>query len=200
MRRRYYFIRYSALKITIKSQNKQNGETRCEMNKGKRLRKCLLVLTTGSTLIGLALGLDMAVSGSVYHPLTYVYNALSWLGCKNSRSLSCNKTALSVRPVSGKNGIVVTTQHKASEVGLQILKEGGNAVDAAVAVGYALAVTDPCCGNIGGGGFMLIHLANGKNTFINFREKAPLAFLRSQQANYMRDSSTNAVYHQPDFC
>ena len=76
-------------------------------------------------------------------------------------------------PVSGKNGIVVTTQHKASEVGLQILKEGGNAIDAAVAVGYALAVTDPCCGNIGGGGFMLIHLADGKNIFINFREKAP---------------------------
>ncbi len=58
---------------------------------------------------------------------------------------------------------------------MQILQNGGNAVDAAVAVGYALAVTNPCCGNIGGGGFMLIHLANGKDTFINFREKAPLA-------------------------
>lgn len=51
-------------------------------------------------------------------------------------------------------------------------------VDAAVAVGYALAVVDPCCGNLGGGGFMTLHLANGKNTFINFREKAPLAATR----------------------
>src|SRR3990167_5444245 len=49
------------------------------------------------------------------------------------------------------------------------------AIYAAVAVGYALAVVNPCCGNIGGGGFMLIHLANGKNIFLNFREKAPLA-------------------------
>lgn len=161
------------------------------MKKRKRLRKCLLVLTTGSTLIGLALGLDMAVSGSVYHPLTYLYNALSWLGCKNSLAPSCKKTALSASlpPVSGKNGIVVTTQHKASEMGLQILKEGGNAVDAAVAVGYALAVTDPCCGNIGGGGFMLIRLANGKNTFLNFREKAPL----SATKNMYLDKQGNAV-------
>lgn len=118
----------------------------------------------------------MAISGSIYHPLTYLYKALSWLGCKNSHAPSCNKTAsASLSPVSGKNGIVVTSQHLASEIGLEILKQGGNAVDAAVAVGYALAVTDPCCGNIGGGGFMLIHLANGKDTFINFREKAPLA-------------------------
>lgn len=71
--------------------------------------------------------------------------------------------------------MVVTEQHLASDVGLQILKQGGNAVDAAVAVGYVLAVTHPCCGNLGGGGFMLIHLANGKDTFINFREQAPLA-------------------------
>jgi gamma-glutamyltranspeptidase/glutathione hydrolase len=72
-------------------------------------------------------------------------------------------------------GMAVTAQHYASDVGAAILKQGGNAIDAAVAVGYALAVTHPCCGNLGGGGFMTIHLANGKNTFINFREKAPLA-------------------------
>lgn len=69
---------------------------------------------------------------------------------------------------------VVTSQHRATEVGLQILKKGGNAVDAAVAVGFALAVTDPCCGNIGGGGFMLLRSVKGSTTFINFREKAPL--------------------------
>ena len=72
-------------------------------------------------------------------------------------------------------GMVVTAQHLASDVGADILRRGGNAVDAAVAVGYALAVTHPCCGNLGGGGFMTIHLADGRNTFINFREKAPLA-------------------------
>lgn len=70
-------------------------------------------------------------------------------------------------------GMVVSEHHLASQVGVDILKAGGNAIDAAVAVGYALAVVNPCCGNIGGGGFMVIHLANGKNIFVNFREKAP---------------------------
>ena len=71
--------------------------------------------------------------------------------------------------------MVVTAQHEASDVGAAILRQGGNAIDAAVAVGYALAVTHPCCGNLGGGGFMTIHLADGRSTFINFREKAPQA-------------------------
>jgi len=78
-------------------------------------------------------------------------------------------------PVEGQRGMVVTAQHLASQVGLEVLKKGGNAVDAAVAVGYALAVTLPSAGNIGGGGFMLISLADGRDIFINFREKAPLA-------------------------
>ena len=77
--------------------------------------------------------------------------------------------------LESRDGMVVTAQHAASEVGAAILRQGGNAVDAAVAVGYALAVTHPCCGNLGGGGFMTIHLADGRNTFLNFREKAPLA-------------------------
>ncbi len=71
--------------------------------------------------------------------------------------------------------MVVTAQHEASTVGLGILAAGGNAVDAAVAVGYALAVVDPCCGNIGGGGFMLIHRADRSDSAINFRETAPAA-------------------------
>jgi gamma-glutamyltranspeptidase/glutathione hydrolase len=78
------------------------------------------------------------------------------------------------QPVTARHAMVVTAQHLATEVGVRILKEGGNAVDAAVAVGYALAVVHPCCGNIGGGGFMMIHLASGKNVFLDFREKAPL--------------------------
>jgi gamma-glutamyltranspeptidase/glutathione hydrolase len=69
--------------------------------------------------------------------------------------------------------MVVTEQRDATQVGVNILRSGGNAIDAAVAIGYALAVVNPCCGNIGGGGFMLIHRANGENIFINFREKAP---------------------------
>jgi gamma-glutamyltranspeptidase / glutathione hydrolase len=77
--------------------------------------------------------------------------------------------------VEARHGMVVTAQHIASKVGADILAAGGNAIDAAVAVGYALAVVWPCCGNIGGGGFMTIHLADGRDTFINFRETAPAA-------------------------
>jgi gamma-glutamyltranspeptidase/glutathione hydrolase len=77
--------------------------------------------------------------------------------------------------VESEAGMVVSSQHEASEVGAAILRQGGNAIDAAVAVGFALAVTHPCCGNLGGGGFMVIHLADGRDRFINFRERAPLA-------------------------
>ncbi len=83
--------------------------------------------------------------------------------------------AVTRQPVTAENGMVVTSQHEATAVGVQILRQGGNAVDAAVAVGYALAVTNPCCGNLGGGGFATLHLADGRDIFINFREKAPAA-------------------------
>lgn len=104
--------------------------------------------------------------------------------------LSINKAyAVYPLPVQSATGMVVTEQHLASEVGASILKQGGNAIDAAVAVGYALAVTYPCCGNIGGGGFMLIHLANGSNIFINFREKAPFQI----KTNIFLDASGNPI-------
>jgi gamma-glutamyltranspeptidase/glutathione hydrolase len=78
--------------------------------------------------------------------------------------------------VEAPRGMVVTSQNLASEIGAEVLREGGNAVDAAVAIGYAQAVVNPCCGNIGGGGFMLIHLAkDNRDVFINFRETAPAA-------------------------
>lgn len=86
--------------------------------------------------------------------------------------------AASPPPVAAKNGMVVTAQHLASDVGVAILKQGGNAVDAAVAVGYALAVVYPAAGNLGGGGFMTLQLADGRKTFLDFRETAPLAATR----------------------
>ncbi len=83
--------------------------------------------------------------------------------------------AASQAPVAAENGMVVTAQHLATRVGVDVLKGGGNAVDAAVAVGYALAVVYPAAGNLGGGGFMTIQFADGRKTFLDFREKAPLA-------------------------
>jgi gamma-glutamyltranspeptidase/glutathione hydrolase len=83
--------------------------------------------------------------------------------------------AASPEPVKGEHGMVVTAQHLASEIGVDVLKKGGNAVDAAVAVGYALAVAYPNAGNIGGGGFMTIRFKDGTSTFLDFRERAPLA-------------------------
>jgi gamma-glutamyltranspeptidase/glutathione hydrolase len=71
--------------------------------------------------------------------------------------------------------MVVSAHHLASEAGAAVLRAGGNAVDAAVAVAYAEAVVNPCCGNIGGGGFMTLHLADGRDVFLNFRETAPAA-------------------------
>ena len=90
--------------------------------------------------------------------------------------------------------MVVTAQHLATRVGVDVLKDGGNAVDAAVAVGYALAVVYPAAGNLGGGGFMTIQLADGRKTFLDFREKAPLAATANmyldKDGNVVKDAST----------
>ena len=91
-------------------------------------------------------------------------------------SLSKNTT----KPASSRNGMVVSEERIATLVGLSVLKEGGNAVDAAVAMGFALAVTYPKAGNLGGGGFMLIHLGKpGQTIAIDYREKAPLKAARN---------------------
>jgi gamma-glutamyltranspeptidase/glutathione hydrolase len=86
--------------------------------------------------------------------------------------------AQGLRPVHAKKAMVVSVHQQASQVGAEILRQGGNAVDAAVATGFALAVVHPAAGNIGGGGFMLLRKANGELHFLDFREKAPKAASR----------------------
>jgi len=92
----------------------------------------------------------------------------------NLMNLSNKNHAQIPEPVSARNGMVVCSERNASEVGLKILKEGGNAIDAAVAMSFALAVTYPGAGNIGGGGFLLYCKNDGLIASIDFREKAPL--------------------------
>src|SRR6202049_3746208 len=84
----------------------------------------------------------------------------------------------SVHPVHASHAIVVSVHELASRVGVEVMQAGGNAVDAAVATGFALAVGDPAAGNIGGGGFMLIRMADGKAHFLDYREMAPAAATR----------------------
>src|SRR3984957_21037355 len=81
----------------------------------------------------------------------------------------------STEPVHAQHGIVVSVHELASRAGVEIMQAGGNAIDAAVATGFALAVGHPQAGNIGGGGFMLFRTSDGKNHFLDFREKAPAA-------------------------
>ena len=89
-----------------------------------------------------------------------------------------------VRPVAAKNGMVVAQERIAAEIGRDVMARGGNAVDAAVATGFAMAVTYPRAGNLGGGGFMMIHLANSNQSVaIDYRESAPAASSRARISN-----------------
>ncbi|HSR18990.1 MAG TPA: gamma-glutamyltransferase, partial [Ignavibacteriaceae bacterium] len=111
--------------------------------------------------------------------------------------LSASLSAEAPEPVRSKNGMVVSASRLASSIGVQIMKKGGNAVDAAVGVGFALAVVFPSAGNIGGGGFMVIHLKDGKNIAIDFREKAPLSAARDmfldENENYIPELSISGT-------
>jgi gamma-glutamyltranspeptidase/glutathione hydrolase len=103
--------------------------------------------------------------------------------------LSLPSYALS--PVAGRKGMVASSEPLASEAGVEILQAGGNAVDAAVAVGFVLAVTFPQAGNLGGGGFMLIRMANGDATVVDYREQAPAAATRDMYV----DTQGNLIPH-----
>ncbi|STQ08641.1 gamma-glutamyltranspeptidase [Enterobacter cloacae] len=93
-------------------------------------------------------------------------------------------------PVRATHGMVASVDALATKVGVDILKQGGNAVDAAVAVGYALAVTHPQAGNLGGGGFMMLRTKDGKTTAIDFREMAPAQASRDM---FLDDQATRTV-------
>jgi gamma-glutamyltranspeptidase/glutathione hydrolase len=104
------------------------------------------------------------------------------------------QTEISEEPVRAKHAMVVTIHHDATDAGLAILKQGGNAIDAAVAVAFTLAVVYPQAGNLGGGGFMLIRTNHGKTHFLDYREKAPTAATRDmyldEQKNVIPELST----------
>ncbi|MGA2920810.1 MAG: gamma-glutamyltransferase [Candidatus Sulfotelmatobacter sp.] len=95
----------------------------------------------------------------------------------------------STQPVHAHHGIVVSVQELASRAGVEIMQAGGNAIDAAVATGFALAVVHPAAGNLGGGGFMLIRMAEGRTYFLDYREKAPAA----AKADMYLDAQGNVI-------
>ena len=102
--------------------------------------------------------------------------------------------SLAKEPVRATHGMVVAQEPLAAEVGLAVLKSGGNAVDAAVAVGFALAVTHPVAGNIGGGGFMLVRLADGRTDFLDFRECAPAKASRDMYLGPDGNPTRESIY------
>lgn len=102
-------------------------------------------------------------------------------------------TAFEPQPAYAREAMVVTAERHATSIGIDVLRDGGNAVDAAVAVGLALAVTEPNAGNLGGGGFMLLRLADGRATFLDFRERAPASAHRDMYLDENGDPTADSV-------
>src|ERR1700690_958307 len=117
-----------------------------------------------------------------YKPLILLLLAAA-VFCSAGRAFS------SPQPVHAQHGMVVSVHELASKAGLEMMQAGGNAIDAAVATGFALAVVHPQAGNLGGGGFMLIRMADGKTHFVDYREKAPAA----ATANMYLDTQGNVI-------
>lgn len=130
--------------------------------------------------------------------LAAVYITASCTGSAGGRTsyTTIERTISSSQPVRAKHGMVVSADTIASRVGMEILRDGGNAVDAAVATGFALAVTFPGAGNIGGGGFMVVRFPDGRTTAFDFREKAPLkahpGMFLDREGRYSRDIHHNS--------
>lgn len=138
-------------------------------------KRILWGLVFGTTGLGLILVIDLLLAKTNYS-IAMLYQIASGGICLRSSAPSCNSNGAIATPTTAKlgtTGMVVSEQHEATQAGIAILNQGGNAIDAAVGVGYALAVTYPCCGNLGGGGFMLIRFADGRSRFLDFREMAP---------------------------
>ena len=124
-------------------------------------------------------------------PLIAVVNAALFLATLSSAQEGTKNLIpfMDEQPVRAQHGMVVTVHHLASDAGVEVLRAGGNAIDAAVATGFALAVVHPAAGNLGGGGFMLVRTHDGHATFIDYREKAPLAATESMY----QDSQGNVL-------
>src|ERR1017187_9758490 len=118
----------------------------------------------------------MSRSSSAGRGISVPFKYLSAVLVLFAALLSAPARALS--PVAGRNGMVASSEPLASQAGAEILRSGGNAVDAAVAVGFAMAVTFPQAGNLGGGGFMLVRMAKGDAVVVDYREQAPAVATR----------------------
>jgi gamma-glutamyltranspeptidase/glutathione hydrolase len=125
---------------------------------------------------------------------SFIARRFTLTACALAFLLANRVTAAPFRPAHAQHAMVASVHELASEAGVEIMRAGGNAVDAAVATGFALAVVHPQAGNIGGGGFMLLRNATGDSHFIDFREKAPAAATENMfldaHGNIIKDLST----------
>jgi len=153
---------------------------------------------TGSGL-GFAAGAVSCENTMTRRPIFPVLAALAAAALLNPSFAAAQEGAKNVipyldeQPVRASHGMVVAVHHLAADAGVEILRAGGNAVDAAVATGFALAVVHPAAGNLGGGGFLLLRTHDGHTTFIDYREKAPLAatetMYQDAKGNVISDTS-----------